>query len=190
MTVGNLKRALDLLHKHNVPEHIINHSMRVNEIAMYLAEKFRQAGIHLNTGVIDLASLLHDIDKHKTFNDSEQHGKESERILLAEGVSEEIATIARKHHLSTILLKGEEALQTWEEKVVYYADKRVVHDKPVSLEERFNYLRQRYGNISEDALETINKCEPKVTALEKEIFSKINAEPDLKEMKKPPAGSA
>ena len=36
-----------------------------------------------------------------------------------------------------------------EEEIVNYADKRVMHDRIVSLEERFSDLKERYGRKSE-----------------------------------------
>ena len=73
---------------------------------------------------------------------------------------------------------GAKPFDCWEEKIVYYADKRVNHDKIVSLDERFDYLLKRYG-IEKGIRCTILKCRPFAIALEKEIFAEIKAGPEL-----------
>ncbi|MFA4855017.1 MAG: HDIG domain-containing metalloprotein [archaeon] len=73
---------------------------------------------------------------------------------------------------------GAKPFDCWEEKIVYYADKRVNHDKIVSLDERFDYLLKRYG-IEKGIRRTFLHCKPLVEKLEKEIFSKIDAGPEL-----------
>lgn len=181
MNVERIKDCLELLEKYKVPQNVVEHSLKVHEVAMYLVEKFKNAGIHVNWRFVSDAALLHDIDKHKTLDDMDRHGLESERILLSEGFPKEVATCARKHHLGEIL--KEKPFDSWEEKIVYYADKRVVHDKVVSLDERFAYLRKRYGHINENALKTIDECEVKVKELENEIFSEIKADKNLKGLK-------
>lgn len=176
-----MKTCLVLLEKHGVPQNIVEHSLKVKEVAMYLSRKLQSAGTHVNLGIVNDASLLHDIDKHRTLNDIKNHGKLSEKILLEEGISQEIASCARKHHLSNIL--EEKPFDTIEEKIIYYADKRVVHDNIVSLDERFTYLKKRYGNINEKALQTIIECEPKVKALEDELFQNLKISRELNELK-------
>ena len=86
-----------------------------------------------------------------------------------------IALIVKKHNLDGILA-GE--LNTWEEKIVFYADKRVNGSKAVTLEQRFSYLKRRYGSRSKELMGIIQKAEPLVYKLEKEMFSRIRAKPE------------
>jgi putative hydrolase of the HAD superfamily len=55
-----------------------------------------------------------------------------------------LAAIAQKHLLSNILDKNHKP-QTWEERIVYLADKLVEGSQIVSFEERLSALKQRYG---------------------------------------------
>ncbi|MFH1239687.1 MAG: HDIG domain-containing metalloprotein [Candidatus Diapherotrites archaeon] len=181
MSIEKMKTCLALLEKHGVPQNIMDHSLKVNEVAMYLSRKLQESGTHVNLGLVNDASLLHDIDKHRTLNDNSNHGTISEQILLEEGISAEIAACVRKHHLNTIL--NEKPFDTIEEKIVYYSDKRVMHDKIVSLDERFQYLKKRYGNINEKVLQTIIQAEPKVKELEDEIFKNLKISRELDELK-------
>ena len=181
MSLEKMKTCLALLEKHRVPKNIVDHSLKVHEIAMYLSRQLQIAGTHVNLGLVNDASLLHDIDKHRTLNNDENHGVLGEKILLEEGISDEIAACVRKHHLNQIL--EEKPFDTIEEKIVYYADKRVVHDKIVSLDERFIYLKKRYGNINEKVLQVIIKAESKVKELENEIFENLKISKELNELK-------
>ena len=74
-------------------------------------------------------------------------------------------------------------LNTWEEKIVFYADKRVVDDKIVSLEERLKYIKNRYAHINEKLMDKYSEIEKKILILENEIFSEINIAKDLKAIK-------
>lgn len=172
------EECLKLLEKHEVPEHIKRHSAKVEEVAVYLAQKLLEAGEQVDTDLVSRSALLHDIDKAKTLEAGEGHGKVSKKILEEEGLPK-IAEIALRHHLSQILEK--KPFETLEQKIVYYADKRINHDQIVSLEERFKYLLERYGKRSEIA-EKILACKPKAKALEREIFSKIKADKTLSEL--------
>jgi len=53
-------------------------------------------------------------------------------------------SIIRKHGLKNITT-DEFIPKTWEEKVVFYADKRVKNEKIVSVDERFEYIKKRYN---------------------------------------------
>lgn len=167
------EQAFKMIEEHKVPQNIIEHSLAVNKIAMYLAKKLKEAGIEVDEKLVDVASLLHDIDKIETRDDHVRHGEKSHEML--KNISPEVANVVRKHNLGNII-KGE--LKTWEEKIVFYADKRVNANKIVSLEERYKYLKKRYGSISKEAMDFIEKTAPLVKALEKEIFSKIKGKPE------------
>ena len=181
MSFFSIKKGLEILQKNNVPENIINHSMKVNQVAVYIAEKLHNAGEQVNISIVNDASLLHDIDKHLSLK-GKKHGEEAPRMLREAGM-ERIIPIVSKHFLHTILESGEKGLNSWEEKIVYYADKRVVHDNIVSLDERFAYLKQRYGQSNPSFVEMLENCKPKLKALEEEIFSKINESTELASLK-------
>jgi hypothetical protein len=68
-------------------------------------------------------------------------------------------------------------LPVTEEEIVHYADKRVMHDKIVTLKDRFEDLKKRYGKNEQtilrlEALEKLNYL------IEKRIFSRIPFAPD------------
>jgi len=67
-----------------------------------------------------------------------------ERILLEIG-EKKLANLVRKHDFWRI-----DHLKDWEEKILYYADKRVEADKIVSLEKRFEEGRKRNAREDDD----------------------------------------
>ncbi len=180
MNLPAREECLQMLREHKNPENIIRHSLMVNKIANYLAKKLNEKGEKIDLDLVDRASLLHDIAKFISLDSDVRHGGEGYRILMERGYRE-IALIAKEHALSEILKK--DSLKSWESKLVHYADKRVNNDNIVSLGERFKYLRERYGKLGKEIMETINKCEKPTIMLEREIFKKAGVDKDLSELK-------
>lgn len=179
MKLPTREECIALLKKHENPEHIIAHCIATEKVCMHLGRKLKVHGIKINLQLLSRAGLLHDIAKFKTLHKDVKHEIEGEKILNEFGYKE-IARITRNHGLGRIFAEG--ALHEWEDKVVNYADKRVTHDKIVSLDERFDYLRKRYGILSEDAMRSINSAYPLVKELEREIFNKAKCDISLKEL--------
>jgi hypothetical protein len=86
----------------------------------------------------------------------------------------EIAEVIRKHSINAIIEK-DKIPQTWEEKILYYADRRAKEDKLVSLDERISDLKKRYPEIER----FIEEALPKIIEIEKEIFNIIKIDKDL-----------
>ncbi len=91
----------------------------------------------------------------------------------------ELALTIKKHRYISILNKKEKP-NTWEEKLVYYADMRVMHDKIVPLEERLTEAHKRnalfHGTEAQSKVITA-KVDPLIYSLEKEIFNEIDLSP-------------
>ena len=85
----------------------------------------------------------------------------------------ELAKAISKHKY--MLVGQEEGPKTWEEKILTYADKRVAHDKVVSLEQRKQDALARYKNHKYIKVEARDK---ELLELEKEIFDKIKIKPE------------
>jgi hypothetical protein len=64
-----------------------------------------------------------------------------------------------------------------EEEVVNYADKRVMHDRIVSLEERFNDLRDRYGR-DQKGMDYLGRMERVIKEIEDKIFLILQINPN------------
>ena len=163
------KECFELLKKYNTPKNILKHSIIVNRFANRLTKLLIAKGISVNKTLVDRASLLHDIGKFEALSKGIPHEEKGYKILKKEGF-DEIANIVKKHSLFSVLSK--KAPVTWEEKIVFYSDKRVNEDKIVTLENRLAYLKKRYGK-NKRILKKIEAAEPLIYQIEREIFDII-----------------
>jgi len=166
--IPSRRECLRLLEENGVYPNIIEHSKAVAEIALEYGRKIKHNGGHVNLRLLEAASLLHDICKFKGIKGNLEeisHGKAGADLLRMKGL-DEIAGIVECHVMNAILKPGR--LNTWEKKLVYYADKRVNHDRRVSFDERLAYLMNRYPKGAGE----FRKEEPLIRKLEKEIFEK------------------
>lgn len=161
--------CLKMLKDNGVPEHIIAHSVKVTEIAMEYGKLIKKNGGTVDLKLLEAGALLHDITKHVGLGNHEteiNHCESGAELLRKMGMPE-IAEIVRCH-MMTIVFKSSEMLDTWEKKLVCYADKRVNHDRRVTLDERLAYLNERYPK----GRKIFKEAEPFIRNLEKEIFEK------------------
>ncbi|MEW6522703.1 MAG: GNAT family N-acetyltransferase [Bacillota bacterium] len=148
-----------LLERYRVHPGIVAHGRLTAEVAALLAAGLRQAGVPINTQVVRAGALLHDIGKAV---DPQHHHRASRLVLESEGWP--VLGPVAERHLTGLILTGE-GPQTWEEKLVFYADK-VCTGKVLSLQERVEDLCLRYpGHAAE-----FRQALPAILALEEEIF--------------------
>jgi len=90
MNLPTKEQCQGLFEKYKMPANIVNHSKTVEKAAVFLAEKFVEAGTAVNLDLVSRASLLHDIDKTETIKEGFEHlhGKMSQEILEKEGFPE------------------------------------------------------------------------------------------------------
>jgi len=138
MKIPTKEECLKILKENNAPDNIIAHSEQVCNVALKIANSLEKRGIKLNRNLIAAASLLHDVKKLSP-ND---HVAEGFELLKSLGFGE-IAEVIKKHGLYHLSKNGF-VPKTWEEKIVFYADKRVKGSKTVSVDERFEYIKQKY----------------------------------------------
>ena len=168
----NLLKALNLLISYNLPEHIIAHSYKVTKVAWIISNEMYEQGVTLNRKLVLYSSLLHDITKYDSIlNRGEDHA-ETGGIFLRKLGYPEIAEVVENH----IILKNNGKSEI-EKKIVYYSDKRVMHDKVVSLKERYDDLLIRYAkSIYSESM--IRKGLEKALEVESEIFDRLNFTPE------------
>ena len=101
--------ALALLRRYVVSPSHIAHSYATAGIMKRVAEHLGE-----DAGTWEIIGLLHDIDYDLVAGDMDRHGIEGHRILIENGVPEEIADIVRRHnhtHFSDYVRPVEIALQ-------------------------------------------------------------------------------
>ena len=148
------EECFQILKDNNVPDNIIAHSRQVCDVAMKIAGLLEHKGIKVNRDLAAAGALLHDVEKLSP-ND---HVVEGFEMIKSIGYAE-VAQVIKRHGLAH--LKDDDFVpKAWEEKIVFYADKRVRGDKIVSVDERFEYIKQRYKKEDvENEIEFTKKIE-------------------------------
>lgn len=113
----------------------------VARVAGFIAKEMQGVGKDISMDVTIAAALLHDIAKTPSLNSKEDHAQKGRELCLRHQFHE-IADIVGEH---VVLVSGVPQSCCTEKEIVYYADKRVLHDKVVSLDERLGYIIERYG---------------------------------------------
>jgi putative nucleotidyltransferase with HDIG domain len=138
--------CIEILNRYELPKGVIDHSAKVADVAGFIADRLKASGYPVDTDRVVVSALLHDVGKSKAYRRQKavNHAEASAEIVIHEGL-EELAPIVSGHILDAIISENHSPF-TWEQKVVFYADKIVTH-KLVSLEERFSDLHERRQDI-------------------------------------------
>ena len=137
MNIPSREQCLEILKNNKTPSNVIGHSKTVCKVAESIVKKLIKKGIKVNKELVIASALLHDIERHK-----EDHVVKGAELIKKLGYPE-IANVISKHTLYKVEME-ENQPHTIEEKIVFYADKRVKNDKVVSLEERYDDLKKRH----------------------------------------------
>ena len=140
--IPSREKCMELLKGYDVPENVVRHSLAVADLAMDIAKKLNKKGVVVNMPLLEAAALLHDIARGM----SGDHVLEGAKILIELGYNE-VAEIARTHGLYHFPDIKPEII---EQKILFYADKRVMEDQVVSINERFEDYKRRYPDSDED----------------------------------------
>lgn len=129
---------------------------KVAEICVDLCDEFKKKKIKVHKNLIIKSALLHDVFKPS----GKDHSKKMADYLSKIG-EKSMANLVEKHDFWQI-----DNLKTWDEKILYYADKRAYEDQLVTLQKRIDEGRKRNpGKTSPEVIET----EEKMKKLEKEF---------------------
>lgn len=132
------EECIRLLKKNNAPDNIIAHTKTVCDFSMKVCDILENRGIKINGDLVAAAALLHDIKKIEPG----EHEIEGAKYIESLGYPE-VAVLIKKHGLKHSF-EDEFVPKTWEEKIIFYSDKRVKNEKIVSVDERFEYIREKY----------------------------------------------
>ena len=138
MKIPSKKECLKILKSNKAPSNIIAHVKVVCDFSMKVVDLLEKRGIKVNRKLVAAGTLLHDIKKLEPG----EHEIEGAKLIESMGYPE-VSLLIKKHGLKHSH-EAEFIPQTWEEKIVFYSDKRVKHDKVVGVDERFEYIKQRY----------------------------------------------
>ncbi len=133
-----------LIEEHGMLPNIVAHSKAVMRVAAAIVDDLIDPD-DVERPLVVAAALMHDITKTRALETKERHDESGGALARSLGM-ERIAEIIEQH----VFLKDfdpEGPLLAKE--IVYYADKRVMHDTVVSLDERVEDLVVRYGTTPE-----------------------------------------
>ncbi|MBI5753907.1 HD domain-containing protein, partial [Candidatus Peregrinibacteria bacterium] len=180
------KEILKIYQEFHVPKHIIRHMKMVAFVCKKIIKKLTEKNIKIDGKNVINAALLHDVIRYVDFKTLSQedpalwqklrrkyhkigHEKGMAEILRKRG-EKKLANLIAKHGFFPVW-----NLKTLEEKILYYADKRVDKDKIVDLKTRFIEGKKRNASPQDDA-ELVAATEKKVETLEQELQTLLGGE--------------
>jgi len=134
--------CLAWLLEQRVSARLLAHTLAVAAVAYRLALWLKFSGQQIEPVLVHRAAMLHDIAKLQP-TPGIHHGERAADQLHARG-QPEIAAIVRCH-LLFCLLDEDNRPRSWEQKVVYFADKLVEENQLVRPEQRLDTLQRRYS---------------------------------------------
>jgi putative nucleotidyltransferase with HDIG domain len=173
MPVPTEQECLRLIRRWQMLDHIVAHSRLVAKVGVLLVDLLAEKGIALDRPLVQAAGLLHDITKTRSFQTGENHAATGEQALVELGYSEVGRIVGQHVKLDQYAASGPPT----EAEVVNYADKRVLHDKMVSLASRMAYIMQRYGQHPAHR-ERIKQLWHLTIRLEGRLFNYLAISPD------------
>ncbi len=172
-TIPTREECLKLMGKYGMLENILSHSLVVTKVALFLSAELNKKGQKIDLRLVEAASLLHDLAKTECLRTKEDHAKAGSCLLKRIGY-ERVGDIVARH---IWLGRAVDSSLVCEEEIVNYSDKRVMHDRIVSLEERFRDLRERYGKLgrAEDYMDSLRD---ETFGIENKIFQILQTNPN------------
>ncbi|MGZ6231236.1 MAG: HDIG domain-containing metalloprotein [Syntrophales bacterium] len=168
----------ELMVQHSMRPNIVEHSIQVMHVSLAIADNLKN-GVAVNRGLVIAGALLHDIAKTRSLATKERHDLSGGELLREMGFTS-IAEIVEQH---VVLQNLDPEGKLEEREIIYYADKRVMHDKIVTIDERVHDLLQRYGN-GEEIRSLICQNKDLILAVESKIagFMKIDINRAIEEI--------
>lgn len=163
--IPSREQCLLLFGRYNLPSQKRIHVEQVTKLALFFVDKFKEKNIEINASLVEAATLLHDIDKNIPKRAGERHPDTAVRILQELGFPE-VAEVVKRHPLHAIL-DSQLAPRTWEEKIIYLADKMTKYEV-IGVDHRFKLWYKE--NLPQDAIAELDAAFPKVKALEQEVY--------------------
>jgi putative nucleotidyltransferase with HDIG domain len=162
----------ELMAKYCMLPNIIAHSRQVMRVSLVITDNLKNV-VSINRHLVIAAALLHDITKTRSLETREPHDQSGGELLRELGFTR-VGEIVEQH---VILLDFNPQEKLEEREIINYADKRVMHDRIVSLSERMEDLIQRYGT-NEKIKNLIRQRESNTYAIEKKIADSMSVDLD------------
>jgi putative nucleotidyltransferase with HDIG domain len=171
MVVPGRDQAMALLESMALPEGIVIHSKGVARVAAEAARLVRVAGVPVDVRLVEVAALLHDIDKPETREGGGPHGAVAAERLIEMGWPELAAPVAS--HPVTCLLDDACFPRGWPSVIVSIADRHVAQEF-LTTDQRIDDMQRRHPEYV-DSLETARRP---AHALEAELCETVGVDAD------------
>src|SRR3989338_6614079 len=125
MMIPSKEECLSILNKNKTPSNVIEHCKAVCRVAEEIAGNLIKKGIGVKKDLVVASALLHDVEREK-----KDHIAAGAKLIKSIGFPE-VAQVISKHSLYKVENPARQP-KTYEEKIVFYADKRVKGSKIVS----------------------------------------------------------
>ncbi len=150
MQLPDIKECFNLMERYEMLPNIKKHSIVVAKIAEQIIDELLQTKIdkqHLpSRELVITGALLHDIAKTTCIKNGGDHATLGAEICNKHNYFE-ISTIISEHVILSSHETDRHKLGHFDAReIVYYADKRVMHDDIVDLSTRLDYILKTYGN--------------------------------------------
>ena len=158
-----MEECYQLMARYSMLPNIVEHSIQVMRVSQAMMDNLKDGG-SVDRDLVLAASLLHDITKTRSLETKERHDTSGGELLRKLGFRR-IAEIVEQH----VVFKNLNRQGRLEEReIMYYADKRVMHDRIVTIDERLHDLVERYG-VTEEIRGLILQNKNMILAVENKI---------------------
>lgn len=167
------------MEEHNMLPNIREHSLvvaRVAEAVLANLTKSTEQLVLPEKALVIAGALLHDIAKTDCLQNGGDHAEIGCEICNTLGYRE-IAEIVREH--VRLFSYSEDSYRQGifpAREIVFYADKKVLHNQIVDLPTRLEYILEKYGNSDADRHRIITRNFEKCRQLEKWLCRKAGCE--------------
>ena len=167
--IPSVRQCLELMDEYRMLANIRDHSLLVARVAGLMAENLSRNGVGVSLELTVAGALLHDIAKTACLECDGNHAAMGSEICRRHGYAE-LAEIVAEH----VLLRDGLAPGCCREKeIVYYADKRVLHDQVVGLDQRLDYILARYGRDDQRLHRLIRENFALCHEVEERLFARL-----------------
>ena len=141
------EQALQFLRQSGCLRNVIKHCEAVAELAVEIANACKERGLEVDSELVEIGALLHDIGRAKTH--SVHHAVKGAEIAESLGLPKTVISIIKRHVGGGITVREAKKLgwpmdiyvpQTIEEKIVSYADKLIEGSQRVPIERTIENL--------------------------------------------------
>jgi putative nucleotidyltransferase with HDIG domain len=169
MVVPGRDQALEILDSLGLPDGIVVHSRGVARVAAEAARMVAASGIPVDVRLVEVAALLHDIDKPRTRDGEGIHGEVAAEELTEMGFPELAAPVAS--HPVTCLLDDRCFPRGWPSVLVAIADRHVAQEF-LTVDERIDDMVRRHPEYAD----SLQAARAPAHALEAELCEALDTD--------------